>query len=384
MKNKIKILAACGLSLICTVSSAEGRSPLTAILDTLPAGAVSDGEEEGYFTDTWKGFKKIISQGQSGLLMPAYTIHPGWAYKAIKRHHENGYTWGGGISKNLIDNRGNRRIVYAMAFSDSHNNIEPFVGYGWLSRWKMGTSPLHFEAGYTIGLTARGDYKWIPFPAPLPLIGLGTDKVSFYGTFVPFSDIFFFFGNVVLEDRTLAPASFNSDEPLSNRVLLYAGGAWQKTTQKGMPLPSSVNSKGGYNVGARFFFTPSWAFDVSYTRSGIHTVTTTQRVASYKLSALTFAFQYHFRASQSLSLYSGIGAGYYRTDDRWLDPGWSAKKHAFTPVVQAGLTYALHKNLHITGGMELGFPRLKTRSPDGSFSMRPSPVTFKVDAGLAF
>ena len=145
--------------------------------------------------------KTIISEGSSGLLLPAYTIHPGYAYKTEKRHNENGYTWGGGISRNFIDSRGNRRIMYAMAFSDSHNNFEPFMGYGWLSRWRLGSTPFYAEAGYTIGLTARGDYKWIPFPAPLPLVGVGTDNFSIYGTYVPFSDIFFFFANMTFDDR---------------------------------------------------------------------------------------------------------------------------------------------------------------------------------------
>ena len=62
-----------------------------------------------------------------------------------------------------------------------------------------------------------------------------------------------------------------------------------------------------------------------------------------------------------------------------------AKKDIFTPVIQAGGTVAITRNLHVTGGMDLGFPRYKAHSPtDDSFSMRPSPVTFKLALGLAF
>ena len=54
-------------------------------------------------------------------------------------------------------------------------------------------------------------------------------------------------------------------------------------------------------------------------------------------------------------------------------------------VIQAGGTVAITRNLHVTGGMDLGFPRYKAHSPtDDSFSMRPSPVTFKLALGLAF
>ena len=204
VKNKIiRTIFGAGLIAIASSASAEdsGRSVWEAIVDTLPAGMVSEENSSGsYLSDTWVGMKTIISEGSSGLLLPAYTIHPGYAYKTEKRHNENGYTWGGGISRNFIDSRGNRRIMYAMAFSDSHNNFEPFMGYGWLSRWRLGSTPFYAEAGYTIGLTARGDYKWIPFPAPLPLLGVGTDNFSIYGTYVPFSDIFFFFANMTFDE----------------------------------------------------------------------------------------------------------------------------------------------------------------------------------------
>lgn len=155
MKNKIiRTIFGAGIIAIASSASAEdsGRSVWEAIVDTLPAGVVSEENSSGsYLSDTWVGMKTIISEGSSGLLLPAYTIHPGYAYKTEKRHNENGYTWGGGISRNFIDSRGNRRIMYAMAFSDSHNNFEPFMGYGWLSRWRLGSTPFYAEAGYTIG-----------------------------------------------------------------------------------------------------------------------------------------------------------------------------------------------------------------------------------------
>ena len=151
MKNKIiRTIFGAGIIAIASSASAEdsGRSVWEAIVDTLPAGVVSEENSSGsYLSDTWVGMKTIISEGSSGLLLPAYTIHPGYAYKTEKRHNENGYTWGGGISRNFIDSRGNRRIMYAMAFSDSHNNFEPFMGYGWLSRWRLGSTPFYAEAG---------------------------------------------------------------------------------------------------------------------------------------------------------------------------------------------------------------------------------------------
>lgn len=378
-----------GLFSFSLQASAEGsgRSAWEAIVDTFPAGVVSQEDSSGnYFSDTWTGMKTILGEGFTGLLLPAYTIHPGYAYKTEKRHNENAYTWGGGISRNIIDARGNRRILYAMAFSDSHNNIEPFLGYAWLSRWKLGSSPLHAELGYTIGLTARGDYQWIPFPAPLPLVGLGTDNFSVYGTYVPFSDIFFFFANATFDDRKYRHAVDTPESLFSNKFLIYAGGGWQKTTLKGTPKPSSISSDGAYSAGIRYFMTPEWALDFSVNRSDTHTIHANGgKVGSYKLTSYSLAFQYHFRAAERVKLYAGIGAGYFRSDKQSFVDGWGAKKDIFSPVIQAGGTVAVTSNLHITGGMDLGFPRFKAHNPaNDSFSMRPAPVTFKVALGLAF
>lgn len=390
VKNKIiRTIFGAGLIAIASSASAEdsGRSVWEAIVDTLPAGMVSEENSSGsYLSDTWVGMKTIISEGSSGLLLPAYTIHPGYAYKTEKRHNENGYTWGGGISRNFIDSRGNRRIMYAMAFSDSHNNFEPFMGYGWLSRWRLGSTPFYAEAGYTIGLTARGDYKWIPFPALLPLLGVGTDNFSIYGTYVPFSDIFFFFANMTFDDRKSRHMPDTPKSLFSNKVLIYAGGGWQKTTLKGTPKPSSISSDGAYSAGLRYFVTPDWALDFSVNRSGTHSIHANgSKVGSYKLTSYSLAVQYHFRAAERVKLYAGVGAGYFRSDQQDFKEGWGAKKDIFTPVIQAGGTVAVTRNLHVTGGMDLGFPRYKAHSPtDDSFSMRPSPVTFKLALGLAF
>ena len=122
MKTKTKaLLALLPLVAFPSIASSSGWDSFwSAIGETLPA-SVSD-SDEGYFSKTWDGLKTIMRDGNTGLLVPAYTIHPAWDYP--NRRQENGYTWGGGISSNYIDARGNRRILYAMAFSDSHNIIE--------------------------------------------------------------------------------------------------------------------------------------------------------------------------------------------------------------------------------------------------------------------
>ena len=148
----------------------------------------------------------------------------------------------------------------------------------------------------------------------------------------------------------------------------------------------SISSDGSYSAGVRYFVTPEWALDFSVNRSGTHSIHANgSKVGSYKLTSYSLAVQYHFRAAERVKLYAGVGAGYFRSDQQDFKEGWGAKKDIFTPVIQAGGTVAVTRNLHVTGGMDLGFPRYKAHSPtDDSFSMRPSPVTFKLALGLAF
>ena len=359
-------------------AQASFGSVMGAIADTLPGG-ISD-NKEGFFASNWDGMKKILNEGSTGLLLPAYTIHPAWDYP--NRRQENGFTWGGGITKNYIDDRGNRRILYAMAFSDSHNNFEPFVGYAWTARWRMANTPLYAELGYTLGITARGDYSWIPFPAPLPLVGVTTDAVGLYGTYVPFTNIFFFFAQITPEKFKL-PDLDNSDRIFAQRNEFYVGPVWQKTDMNGVD-DVFITSDAGGTFGYRHFFTDNWALDLSYTSSKHDLKTGGRKFGDYRLTSYTATAQYHFQASSNIRLFAGLGGGIFHLDSLKLDPGWSSKKSAVSWVIQSGATYAPTKNLRLTASLDIGVPRFRSHHEESSFSMRPSPSTFKLTAGFAF
>jgi hypothetical protein len=371
-----KLLAAT-LVASCAVSAHAGTF-LDSVINTLPGGIADS--SSGFFSSNWDGMKKIVREGGTGLLLPTYTVHPAWDYD--NRRQENGYTWGGGITRTYIDDRGNRRMMYAMAFSDSHNNFEPFVGYGWTARWKLGSTPVYAEAGYTLGITMRGDYSWIPIPAPLPLIGLSAGDVSFYGTYVPFSNIYFFFTHISVDGKGINMPAY-AETRAKNPNLLYAGGVWQRTDMNGTESVT-ITSDAGFTLGYRRFLSENWAVNFAYTRSSHDLKNRDQRFGSYKLSSYTLAAQYHFPATQNLSLYAGVGGGLYRLDNLKLENGWSTKKNAVSLVIQSGATYAVTQSITLEGGLELGFPRFKSTHEGDSFSMRPSPATFKVSVGYAF
>lgn len=378
--NKRFLAVAVSLSACLFCGSAKATGFFEQIVDTLPSGIISD-SSEGFFSDLWNGSKKLIDEGNTGQLLPLYTIHPAWEYG--KDEDENGYTWGGGISRSLIDSKGNRRIIYAMAFADSHSNIEPFMGYAWLARWQLFNSPIHLETGYTLGLTFRADYKWLPIPAPLPLLGIGTEDVSFYGTWVPGSNIFYFFTNIVFDDKQHRMTPLPENSAFKKHFLVYAGGGWQKTHMRGIG-GIGIRSHTGYTGGIRYFIDRNWAVDISATQAR-HKLHGRQIKGSYKLTNYSLAIQYHFDPTDNVRLYAGTGAAYYYCNDQKFADGWRARKGSFTPIIQVGATYAFSENLQLTGGLDLGFPRFKGHTPEGdSFSMRPSPTFFKLALGVSF
>ena len=158
-------LTACAAAAACTLIAASPADAgfLDEVAYSLPSGYATT--NDGFFADQADGVLRVMNEGKTSLILPVYTNHPRWDYD--NRHEENGYPWGGGIARSVIDERGNERMVYAIAFSDSHYSVEPFKGYAWLGRWDMGND-FHLGAGYLLGLTFREDYYWYPIPAPLP------------------------------------------------------------------------------------------------------------------------------------------------------------------------------------------------------------------------
>ena len=71
--------------------------------------------------------KAIMKEGNSLWVVPTYTNHPTWDWD--KRHEENGYPFGMGLGRQVIDNRGNERSFFLVTFVDSNYRPEPVAGY---------------------------------------------------------------------------------------------------------------------------------------------------------------------------------------------------------------------------------------------------------------
>lgn len=146
--------------------------------------------------------KDIWSNGKTELYIPLRTHHIRSAYDPGKIASFNENPWGLGLGKGLTDGAGNWRGLYAMAFRDSHNDLEPTAGYAYLK--KLGNAGnFHVSAGFTGFVTAREDiYHYLPIPGVLPLASLEFHKASLMTTFLPGrhnnGNIFFIFMKIGL------------------------------------------------------------------------------------------------------------------------------------------------------------------------------------------
>jgi palmitoyl transferase len=76
----------------------------------------------------------------------------------------------------ITSDRGNDHALYALAFLDSHKNIQPNLGYYYQAIWG---EKIRFGAGATVLVASRPDiFGGIPFPAIMPLFSVGTKNAS--------------------------------------------------------------------------------------------------------------------------------------------------------------------------------------------------------------
>lgn len=120
------------------------------------------------------------------LYIPLNTWHNRWTYDDEKIESYNERPWGIGYGKYRYDEDNNWHAVYAMAFMDSHNSVEPIIGYGYQKMWIPGEMDgWRFGIGFTASITARNEYHYIPIPLPLPLLSIEYNRFSLQTTYIP-------------------------------------------------------------------------------------------------------------------------------------------------------------------------------------------------------
>ncbi|VEB99660.1 Lipid A palmitoyltransferase PagP precursor [Cedecea lapagei] len=152
------------------------------------ASAAADG---GFFSNAWETFSGQVSKTwhepeHYDLYVPAITWHARFAYDKEKTDRYNERPWGAGFGQSRWDENGNWNGIYLMAFKDSFNKWEPIGGYGWEKTWRpLRDDRFHMGLGYTVGVTARDNWNYIPIPVVLPLASIGYGPATFQMTYIP-------------------------------------------------------------------------------------------------------------------------------------------------------------------------------------------------------
>lgn len=136
----------------------------------------------------------VWTLGAVDVYVSGYAWHNRLAYDAerVKKYNEN--AWGGGFGKGLFDEKGNWRGIYAIAFLDSHNDLEPTVGYCYLKIANLSPN-LKAGLGYSVLVTSRQDtFNGVPFPGVVPWASIIYKKAALSAAYIPGS---FGAGNVL-------------------------------------------------------------------------------------------------------------------------------------------------------------------------------------------
>ena len=118
------------------------------------------------------------------LYVPINTWHNRHYYESEDVDDFNERPWGLGAGKYRYDEDGDWHGIYAMAFLDSHREIEPIVGYGFQKVWRASEN-VRLGLGYTLGVTIRQDFDYVPMPLLLPLFSVKYKQVALQSTYVP-------------------------------------------------------------------------------------------------------------------------------------------------------------------------------------------------------
>lgn len=356
---------------------------LSAINDTTPAGLKPPSERAGgwdWFRDQWDSGRDLAGRGTLNLLLPAITTHPASSFE--NHYRQNGYPYGAGIGSLFIDERDNERIVYAMAFSDSHYNIEPIAGYAWLARWPVFGSRIKAGIGYTALITARNDTKWLPVPGVLPLVSVGTDDVSVYATHLPLQNVTFIFLRIAPEALGDGASPGALDGAETRRNLLFAGYGYINADASGIDS-ASVSNGNGPVLGYRRYLSDRFALELSAERSEHDLFLPGTGNGGLRRDAYSLAAQYHFPVARRVQFHAGVGIAYERVAQQDFDT--VSLSNSWGPVLQGGATVDLTGVISLTGGIRTGFPRYGV-AIDGrsSGSLLIAPVTFGLALAARF
>jgi len=135
--------------------------------------------------DTANYARRIIDEGDNTLYLSGYAYHDRSTYSAAKIDGFNEAAWGAGFGRTLIDDKGNSDSLFALAFLDSHSDVQAQVGYAREWRWQFAEHAA-VGGGFVAMLVTRSDmFSNMPFPVVLPLVSVEVKGVALMATYIP-------------------------------------------------------------------------------------------------------------------------------------------------------------------------------------------------------
>lgn len=159
--------------------------PATVASPAQPETAAQTGDSQpGFWERQWNKVADTYHSPNSDLFIPLHTWHNRAMYDKHKIDEYNENPWGLGYGRVRYDEDGDQHTVYAMVFMDSHNDPEPFAGYAFEKIWRPSEN-WRLGAGFTVGVTMRSDYDYVPIPAILPIVSIGYRRLTIEATYIP-------------------------------------------------------------------------------------------------------------------------------------------------------------------------------------------------------
>ncbi|MDR0484405.1 MAG: lipid IV(A) palmitoyltransferase PagP [Alphaproteobacteria bacterium] len=142
--------------------------------------------QANFFTNTFDDMKETWHSPQKDLYIPFLTWHSRLSYDRDKIREYNEMPWGAGFGKSRFTEK-NWNGIYGMVFLESHGGPKPIIGYGWEHIWKPieGSENFRTGLGYTVAITTRENWSWIPAPIILPIASIGYRAFTIQGTYIP-------------------------------------------------------------------------------------------------------------------------------------------------------------------------------------------------------
>ncbi|MBQ9236280.1 MAG: lipid IV(A) palmitoyltransferase PagP [Alphaproteobacteria bacterium] len=135
--------------------------------------------------DLWSDVKQVWEAPDYDMYVPFYAWHNRLAYDDEHIHKYNEQALGFGLGKSYYDEEGNWHGLYAFGFKDSNSHFETVAGYAKMYNWKIGGN-WYAGVGYTLGMTQRHEYSYIPVPMPLPIAEINYNRMmSLQAAYVP-------------------------------------------------------------------------------------------------------------------------------------------------------------------------------------------------------